>query len=117
MDTIHVNKQDLISKLRANREKHKKDFEESRKTWRKKCTKALKKAAKKAEEKGEIEQYPLADLPKPTSYLESYDDAIARVEADIRKELELDDREFAAWMQDKWNWRGQFVAQTSLYNG
>lgn len=115
MDKIKMDRDELLEKLVANRAKHKDEFEAGLKIWKKKATKALKKAATKAEKKGWIEIYPLSALPKPENYLSSYDDAIARVEADIRPELELDDREFSAWVQDNWNWRGAFAMNTQSY--
>ncbi len=115
MDNTRVNRTTLLQKLEENREKHKKDFIEAKTAWENQATKALQKAAKRAE-KGKITLDPLGDLPKPQSYIESYDDAIARIEMDVRDEVELSDREFSAWVQDKWAWRGTFVANTSLYN-
>lgn len=115
MDVIRIDRNKLLETLRENRDRHEAEFKEARGKWVKKSAKALRKAAERAE-KGDIEEHPLANLPKPVSYVKSYDDAIARVEYDTRSEIELDDREFSAWVQDDWNWRGQFVGTTSLYN-
>jgi hypothetical protein len=117
MDTIRINRQRLLETLEQNKAQHESDFAEAHKAWTKKATKALKKAAQKAEEEGVVEVHPLKDLPKPESYVKSYDDAIRRVEFDVRDEVELDDREFSAWVQDDWNWRGAFLANTGSYLG
>lgn len=115
MDLIKVNRDELLIKLQENLETHKKDVKEARKVWEKKAKKAYAKAAAKAE-KGDFDYAPLAKLPKPESYVKSYEDAIARVGMDTRDELEIDDREFSAWVQDNWTWKGQFVANSSLYS-
>lgn len=117
METIKVNRVDLIAKIETNREKHEAEFNQAVEVWVKKATKALAKAAKKAEEKGWIDTDVLAGLPKPQSYLQSYEDALARLNMDVREEIELEDREFSAWVQDNWVWRGAFHANTSMYNG
>lgn len=116
MDFIKVNRESLLEILKKNEAKHTDDFKEAMKVWTKKATKALAKAAKEAQDHGVIDVNPLAALPKPTNFVESYKDAIVRVEMDTREELELDDREFSAWIQDNWTWRGAFAASTSLYN-
>ena len=116
MDTIRVDREEALQILEQNREKHEKQYKKDIETWVKKSTKALAKAAKKAKEEGWIDRDVLSDLPKPQSYLNSYDSAIARLKADVRDEIELDDREFAAWYEDNWAWRGAFVATSSIYN-
>jgi hypothetical protein len=116
MDKFRVNKDELLERLTKNQKTHKTDHALAIKAWKKECVKALKKALKKAEE-GEINLYPLQELPKPESYAEQYDDAIARVSADTRGELELSDTQFTQWWQDKWGWSKHFAATNSLYNG
>lgn len=117
MDTIRLSRENLLGVLEENRAKHHDEYTSARVKWVEESTIALRRAADKAANEGVIDTNPLADLPKPVTYLESYDDAIAKVRADVRKELELDNQEFAAWYLDKWNWRGAFAANTSLYNG
>lgn len=117
MDKIRVNRATLLETLKRNQEEHKKQYEEAMEVWVKKSKKALRRAARLAEESGEITQFPLEDLPKPQSYNKSYTDAIMRVEFDVRDEIELDDREFAAWVQDDWVWQGQFIANSTRYIG
>lgn len=116
METIQLNREDLLAKLRENREKHEAEFRDAKATWTKKATRALRKAADKAEKDGTIDMAPLKDLPKPVNYLTSYDAAIAQVSADVRGTVELDPATFAAWHEDNWTWRGAFAGTTSIYN-
>jgi uncharacterized membrane protein len=116
MDTIKVHRMEVLAVVKENRKNHIKEFNQALKEWKKSCKKALKKALERAEKDGFIDLGVFTDLPKPVSYEKSYDNAIARLEMDVREEIELEDREFSAWVQDDWNWRGAFVASTSLYN-
>lgn len=122
MDTIRMKRDDLLAILKENRDKHESEYLEALAGWGDKALAALtaaKKAAKEAVREntpGDIRTDPLKDLPKPTNYIKSYDDAIARIEHDIRPEVELDDRQFSAWVQDDWQWRGAFIGTASLYN-
>lgn len=114
-----MNRLDLIKKLKANRKKHKAEFISAKKKWIKKAVKELRKVADRAEKTNSLKAeafQPLANLPKPSSYVESYNTAIARLEWDVRDTVELDEREFQSWVLDKWQWSGAFVGTTSLYN-
>lgn len=115
MKTNKVDKEELLAKLRENREKHKETFKKADKEWRKKATKALRKAAEAAPDK--IDAYPLNKLPAPESYLGSYDQVIARLEMEVEDTVELDENEFAYFVLDNWHWRGQFAANTRQYVG
>ncbi len=114
--TTHANREELLKVLKKNREKHEREFNKAMKAWVKKSTKALQVAADKAKTDGWITRDPLKDLPKPTSYLESYNKAIRMVEMDARSVVELDAQTFNAWVHDEWEWRGAFAANTSIYN-
>jgi len=115
MNTIKMKRSELLETLQINQDNHMADYEEAVEVWQNKAAKALAKAAKKAE-KGKITLNPLKDLPKPVNYGEEYNDAIARVKADVREELELDENQFRQWVQNKWAWQRQFAASTEIYN-
>lgn len=116
MDYTKTNKTELLAKLRENREAHKNEYEDAHATWKKEAAKALKQAAKRAADEDVITLLPLADLPKPKQYLASYDSIIARLEMEVDETVEVDSREFEAWVLNNWTWKGDFVAGTSLYN-
>jgi len=116
VETTKIKTADLLTTVQENRDKHKTEFEKALKKWRKTATKALRKAADKAEKDGDINQDPLGGLPKPVHYLKSYDTVIRRLQMEVEKTVELDDREFQSWVLDQWQWSGAFVGTTSLYN-
>ena len=116
METTKIKTEELLTVLKDNRDDHETEFKEALKKWKKKATKALRKAADKAEKDGVITENPLAKLPKPVHYLNSYDVVIDRLYMEVEKTVELDDREFQAWVRNEWNWSGAFVGTTSLYN-
>ena len=41
---------------------------------------------------------------------------LSRLEAEVNDTVELDDREFASYWDDDWEWHGAFVGTTSLYS-
>ena len=120
MKTTTVSTSELLEKLQENRVKHITEYKKARKTWLKKAIKELRKVADKAEKTKSLNSksfMPLAELPKPVSYAKSYDIMIARLNAEVNDQVELDDREFQSYWMDQWDWSGQFVGTTSLYNG
>jgi arginine utilization protein RocB len=115
-----VRTSDLLDKLQENRAKHVKEYKKARKTWLKKAIKELRKVANQAEKTKRLNNQsfsPLQRLPKPVSYAHSYDVMIARLEAEVNDQVELDERDFNAYWLDNWEWSGAFVGTTSLYNG
>lgn len=119
MKPTTVTTDELIEKLKENRAKHEKEFKKARKIWLKRAIKQLRKIADRAEQGQRLttESFnPLGKYPKPISYLESYDVMISRLEAEVGDTVELDDREFRSYWLDEWDWKGQFIGTTSLYN-
>jgi uncharacterized protein YigA (DUF484 family) len=117
--TTEVSVAELLTKLQENREKHLAEYESARKIWLKKAIKELERVARKAKKTGKLNNrsfMPLAELPKPVSYVKSYDRMISRLEAEVNETVELDEREFASYWDDEWDWHGQFVGTTSIYN-
>lgn len=115
MNTIPVKREELLTKLEENKIKHNADFETALAQWVEECTGALQAAAEKANSTGVIEEKPLSELPKPKRFESEYDNAIERVKWFQGETVELDDRQFAAWVQDNWDWSHGFVANSTQY--
>lgn len=119
MKPTTVSTDELLEKLKANREKHIAEYKSARKIWLKQAIKELRKVADRAEKTKTLNNKsfsPLRSLPKPVSYAHSYDVMIARLEAEVNDQVELDERDFNAYWLDNWDWSGAFVGTTSLYN-
>jgi hypothetical protein len=115
MNTIPVKRDELLAKLEENKTKHNTDFETALAEWVRACTAALEKAAETAVGEGRITENPLKDLPKPRRFSKEYEDAIERVTWFQGETVELDDRQFAAWVQDNWDWTHGWVANSTQY--
>lgn len=116
MKTTKVKKDSLLAQLQTNREKHKTEFEAARKTWEAKVIERLRAVHDRAcDDNFDDVEFPLRELPKPENFLKSYDLAISRLEWEEDEVVELDEREFANYVQDNWEWRDRFVANTAFY--
>ncbi len=138
---IEVNRERLLVTLKANREKHIKDYKEAVEGY---CASALKKLEagyEKAKLKVErnyktavdqIKQFDVnnprassdwltlvegerVELKVPRNFSKEYDAAIDMVTWDVRETLELTHAEFQCFVRDVWDWSNDFVAVTAAY--
>lgn len=114
MDTVRVNKEELLAKLRENRDQHVKDYKEAVVEYRKaalaEITTMLKQAKSKTDKIARA-----VTAPEPVSYESSYTTAIRMLEMSVDEEIELDQEDFAKYVEDNWQWRGAFAANTLSY--
>jgi len=113
MNTVKVAVRDLLAHLKANREAHIAEFNESMVGYREAMIKAFAQALKKAKANEDVDH--MVDIVRPFSYLESYDEAIAMLEWTIDQEVELDRQQFKQYVQDEWVWKQAFVRTAGMY--
>lgn len=113
MDKITVSKQNLLDKMKANRDAHRAIFEEAQKNFRAKVIELLDQKLAETKKGSPIKLY--FDLPEPVDYTEEYDDAIARFEWHQGETIELSSAEFKQYVLDKWGWQQNFAASTQVY--
>ena len=125
MKNVQIKRDELLAKLRENRDKHIADFNAARVKFYEKRSEAIQALAQADTDnrEGRIAASitplvsKLAAMPKPTSYENSYNRAISMLEREQREVLEITDAEFAQYYLDDWQWRGQYAASTAMYNG
>lgn len=113
MQTITVEKNDLLHTLRENRKRHKAQYEQARDGYRQKVGDEL---AKRLEQVRAGKPIDLAfRLPEPRDHTADYDRAILMLEWDTDTEVSLDHQEFQTYVQDDWTWKRDFAATNSTY--
>lgn len=117
MRNVKIRKDELLKKLEENRAKHVADYETALQIYRDDSIEALKKLLKKAQasQVGDTIQLSV-HLITPRSYAEHYDTAISMLKFSIDDVVELTMQEFQQYVEDKWNWKNEFVASTAVYN-
>ena len=86
MKTVTIEVSKLLKHLKTNRTQHVKDYEEAMVGYRDAVVKALNAQLKKAKNGEDIEHN--LKVIRPTSFLESYDEAIEMLEWNTQKEVE-----------------------------
>lgn len=126
LKSVVVNRQDLLITIKANRETHIKDYEESLIGYNKlvleACDKNIKIASKrKAKAKdGDTNFQDLPFTPNPVpiaSYEAEYTKAIRMLEMSVEDNIELEADVFNQLVLDEWNWKTSFIAMATSYKG
>lgn len=114
MKNLKFDKQEVLNKLRANRANQEKIFLEAQEGFKEAVIRELELMLEAARKGKAISRY--LNLVEPVNQLKDYDRAIAMLEMAIDKEIELDEKQFAQYMQDDWQWKQQFLVANSVYS-
>lgn len=109
---VTVNKKSLLRTLETNRDKHAQIYHEAQKDY-------IQEAKKLLSDRLDTFNIPSisADLsfslPKPTSHVASYNQAIGMLEWSIDDTVELDSGQFDNFVNDNWSWQFGFLSNAS----
>lgn len=113
MNAIKVKKDDLLSKLRGNRETHSAQFEKAATGYRAKVIAVLEQRLDDAR-KGKLPNL-LFNLPLPVDQTKAYDRAIGMLELSVEDIIELEEHDYQQYVLDEWNWSASTTATNSFY--
>ena len=114
MKTIKISKNKLLTKMRENREAHRKQFEEALEGWKERVIEELEKAVENAKKGIKFETF--FHLPRPDDHTADYDAIIDQVEWNERGEIELDIHTFNQYVRDDWGWKEDFISTNAMYS-
>lgn len=115
MDTIVVNKAQLIKTLAENRDAHRDIFEQAQVAYRDKWITLLDRRLADARAGRPIERH--FRLPEPEDHTQDFTTALEMLDWETGDEVELDRRDFQRYVQNRWEWEQSFVANTQSYVG
>ena len=116
MRSVKVNKDEMLSIVRANKKKHVSDYEESVKDYKKGAVAIAKKHVELAKTGDMDEIAKIRAMPqKPTSYEKDYDRAIRMLELSVEDVIELEETIFNQLVLDEWTWKNAFATSAALY--
>lgn len=114
MRTVNVNRNDLLSVLKKNREQHLQEYLEARAGYQVKAIKQMKQNLKQARQGGEIIQH--LGLVVPLNYTDHYDIVIGMLEMDVNPHVELTQDDYNRYVMDNWDWKGSAMMANSHYS-
>jgi hypothetical protein len=112
MRPIEVKKEELLTILRANRDKHRQVFNAALEGWRNQAFHELSRLHDKLKAGKLPNLYVELSLPDHTR---DYDRVITMVTMDIGTTFELSEADAKAYIMDDWSWKRQFLDSSNTY--
>lgn len=113
MRQVTVNKAELLKKVHENRSTHREIFLKAQEGYRKKFIEVLEQRLYDAKNGKQFEA--VIALQEPMDMTKEYDRVISMLEMSVDDEVELDQKEYAAYVMDDWSWKRQFVTSNAAY--
>ena len=113
MKFVNVAKAELLAKLKANRDLHIKDYEETMVGYKAKVLQRVTAIHEKIS-KDDFSDL-IIGLHEPQSYESSYNRAIAMLEMSTDNIVSLSDVEFQQMVLDEWSWRPAVTLMNAAY--
>jgi hypothetical protein len=113
MQTVKVNRTELLTKLRANREQHQALFNEAFENYRKFMLEELEQRINEVKVGKKIDHY--IRLEAPQDHTEDYDRIILMAEMSLTDEIELTQQHFGWYVMDQWQWKNDFMDNATTY--
>lgn len=113
MNTVTVKKDELIEKVKANREVHRDTFLRAQEKYREAVIEELDRRLQEARDGKPIKRG--FALPEPEDFTSSYDNALAMLEWEVGDTIELDEHTFKELVLNKWGWQDRFMSNTTSY--
>lgn len=115
MKKVNVKKEELLTILKDNLKKHKKDYKDLMCAYTNEVTHECNMIMAQAMDFHDINLDPIRTIIKPMSHETSYDRSIKMAEMEVSDIIELTDQEFNQVVMDEWDWSRQFNISKSLY--
>jgi hypothetical protein len=112
MNTVKVKRQDLLTKVRANRDAHRSLFLQAQEGYRKLVIEELDKML--ADAKTGLPIRRSVSLTEPSDHTKDYDRVVAMLEMSVDDTVILDAHDFDQYVMDNWDW-SRFALSTNTF--
>ena len=113
MNTVKVDKAELLSVLQTNREKHRTTFLEAQEGFRKQVIEQLDRNLRDARNGKRINLRIV--LPEPQDQKGDYDRVIGMLKMSVDTVVQLSEQEYSQYVMDDRSWKNQWTATVSNY--
>jgi len=105
--TVEVAKEDLLTELRLNLEKHKEEYQAARDGYRMVVEEQIDALQTAMEDSPDtfVVSSEFRNLQPPKSHIKEYRQAISMLEMSVNETIGLDARQYACFVQDEWEWK------------
>jgi hypothetical protein len=102
MNTVKVKREELLTKVQANRDAHRGLFLKAQEGYRKLVIEELDRMLADAKEGRPIQRS--VTLTEPSNHIKDYDRVITMLEMSVDETIVLDAGEFDHYVMDSWDW-------------
>ena len=113
MQSVTVNVDELREALEVNRAGHRQAFEAAQEVYRQRVVEWLGQRLDDARHGRRLVRS--IELPIPVDYTYAYDRVLRMLDMSVDGTVELSARDFERYVMDRWEWRDDFVANTTSY--
>lgn len=116
MNSVKMNRKELLKIVKENKVKHTAEFTESVQDYINAVVKLTKANLKLANTNDLEEIAKIRNLPtKPMSYEDHYTRAIRMLELSVEDTIDVEEHIFNQLVLDEWGWKQNFAASAALY--
>ena len=113
MKNVKVKKDELLKKIKKNRDGHRQLFEKAVAGYREAMLGHLDSMIAAIKKGSKVEH--LIHLPEPGDHTKDYNRVIAMLEMSTEDIIELDARSFGQYVLDDWAWKDEWIHSNSMY--
>jgi hypothetical protein len=113
MNTVKVKREELLTKVRANRDAHRTLFLKAHEGYRKLVIEELDRMLKDAKEGLRIQRS--VTLTEPSNHVKDYDRVITMLEMSVDDTITLEAHDFDRYVMDNWDWSRFALATNTAY--
>jgi hypothetical protein len=117
MNSVNINRVELLAIVKENRERHAAAFEEAQKGFTAKLKEELQALIGRIDHGHSPRARDLRiDLSAPEDHTAEYDQVLDMLRYETRESVELSSYDFDQYVNDRWQWSGKFREDVSSYS-
>ena len=115
--SVNVSRDELLKKLKANLEVHRKEYQEALIEYHTRLQEDLRLALKKVGNVQNIQdlEHFHFHIPFPQNHEKDYEEVIEMLEMSVDATINLDSESFKAYIKNEWNWQHHFLDSKAAY--
>jgi hypothetical protein len=113
MNTVKVKREELLTKVRTNRDAHRALFLKAQEGYRKLVIEELDRMLADARDGRPIQRS--VTLTEPSNHVKDYDRVIAMLEMSVDDTITLDSQDFDRYVMDNWDWSRFALSTNTAY--
>jgi hypothetical protein len=113
MDRLKFNRDKIVERIKANRERHVDIYERAMEVYRQRAIAQLNTFVDALKAGKSPSLY--ISLPVPENHIKDYDAVLDMLNSSVDEFLVLSEQDFRCYVRDQWNWKSKFISTSNAY--